>query len=92
MQLCYNLPARAEGCPWYLIYSSDKHGFSLHTLYRSMSRTDAPSLLVVKDDSNQVILIFDIIVSFDETHLTLAAILHGLPRSQNDLLMGYEYI
>ena len=31
------LPPRAEGYPWVNIYSSDKHGFSLATLYRKMS-------------------------------------------------------
>jgi hypothetical protein len=28
------LPPRAEGYPWVNIYSSEKHGFSLSTLYR----------------------------------------------------------
>lgn len=28
------LPARASGYPWINIYSSEKHGFSLHTFYR----------------------------------------------------------
>ena len=53
-QLCFHLPARAEGCPWRLLYSSEKHGFSLNTLYRCMNRVDAPILLVIEDDSNQV--------------------------------------
>lgn len=51
-----SLPARAEGYPWTLVYSSDKHGFSLKTLYRSMSMIDSPILLIIKDTNNQVIV------------------------------------
>ncbi|XP_074656479.1 oxidation resistance protein 1-like [Tubulanus polymorphus] len=48
------LPARAEGYPWTLIYSSDQNGFSLKTLYRSMCGFDTPVLLVIKDTNNRV--------------------------------------
>ena len=53
-QLCNHLPPRAEGYPWTLVYSTDKHGFSLKTLYRAMIGFDSPVLLVVKDTHNQV--------------------------------------
>ncbi len=54
LQLCLHLPARAEGYPWTLVYSTDKHGFSLKTLYRAMGGCDSPILLSVKDTRNQV--------------------------------------
>ena len=34
-QIAEILPPRAEGYPWVQIYNSEKHGFSLATLYRS---------------------------------------------------------
>ena len=34
-QITEILPPRAEGYPWVQIYNSEKHGFSLATLYRS---------------------------------------------------------
>jgi hypothetical protein len=46
------LPPRAEGYPWVNIYSSEKHGFSLSTLYRKMSEWKeemSPVLLVIRD-------------------------------------------
>ncbi|KAF7638749.1 TLDc domain-containing protein [Meloidogyne graminicola] len=46
------LPPRAEGYPWVNIYSSEKHGFSLATLYRRMSEWKeemSPVLLVIRD-------------------------------------------
>lgn len=45
------LPARAQGYPWVLIYSSEVHGFSLGTMYRNMVRWKdemSPTLLVIK--------------------------------------------
>ncbi|XP_064652642.1 nuclear receptor coactivator 7-like isoform X7 [Lineus longissimus] len=49
-----HLPARAEGYPWTLIYSSDQNGFSLKTLYRAMYDYETPVLLVIKDTCNSV--------------------------------------
>ncbi|KAL3847555.1 hypothetical protein ACJMK2_018460 [Sinanodonta woodiana] len=49
-----HLPPRTVGYPWTLIYSTDKHGFSLKTLYRSMQGLDSPILLVVKDTDDKV--------------------------------------
>jgi len=51
------LPPRAEGYPWVQIYSSEKHGFSLATLYRKMnewSEEMSPILLVIRDTQGHV--------------------------------------
>ncbi|KAI3415855.1 oxidation resistance protein 1 [Globodera pallida] len=51
------LPPRAEGYPWVQIYNSEKHGFSLTTLYRKMVEWDeemSPVLLVVRDVNGHV--------------------------------------
>jgi len=50
------MPGRTIGYPWTLIYSTDKHGFSLHTLYRDMAGLESPILLVVKDTCDNVSL------------------------------------
>lgn len=48
------MPPRTVGYPWSLIYSTEKHGFSLKTLYRLMQDIDSPVLLVVKDTEENV--------------------------------------
>ncbi|XP_048841535.1 nuclear receptor coactivator 7 isoform X4 [Brienomyrus brachyistius] len=48
------LPARIQGYPWRLAYSTAVHGTSLKTLYRNMTDLDSPVLLVIKDMHNQV--------------------------------------
>ncbi|KAJ8322197.1 hypothetical protein KUTeg_000668 [Tegillarca granosa] len=48
------MPARTIGYPWTLIYSTEKHGFSLKTMYRDMVGIDSPILLVVKDTMDNV--------------------------------------
>ncbi|XP_071006872.1 nuclear receptor coactivator 7-like isoform X2 [Oncorhynchus clarkii lewisi] len=48
------LPARAQGYPWRLAYSTAEHGTSLKTLYRSLLDVDSPVLLVIKDMGNQL--------------------------------------
>lgn len=53
-QLACRLPARVQGYPWRLAYSTVKHGTSLKTLYRSLADVDSPVLLVIKDMDNQV--------------------------------------
>ncbi|XP_052271242.1 oxidation resistance protein 1-like isoform X3 [Dreissena polymorpha] len=53
-QLSQVMPGRTIGYNWTLIYSTDKHGFSLHTLYRFMAGLDSPILLIVKDTNNVV--------------------------------------
>lgn len=53
-ELCKNLPARAEGYPWSLIYSTSKHGFSLKTMYREMAKFETPVLLAITDTQGTV--------------------------------------
>ncbi|OQV20344.1 Nuclear receptor coactivator 7 [Hypsibius exemplaris] len=48
-KLLPHLPARAQGYPWTLIYSTSAHGFSLKTLYRKMQPVDSPTLFLIKD-------------------------------------------
>lgn len=51
------LPPRAEGYPWVQIYNSEKHGFSLATLYRKMSEWKeemSPILLILRDVNGHV--------------------------------------
>ncbi|XP_076024155.1 nuclear receptor coactivator 7 [Genypterus blacodes] len=53
-KLACRLPARVQGYPWKLVYSTVRHGTSLKTLYRNLAEVDSPVLLVVKDMDNQV--------------------------------------
>ncbi|CAI2353561.1 unnamed protein product [Caenorhabditis sp. 36 PRJEB53466] len=51
------LPPRAEGYPWVNIYNSEKHGFSLSTMYRKMAEFDedlSPVLLIIRDTKEHV--------------------------------------
>ena len=56
-QLARRLPARVQGYPWRLVYSTLEHGTSLKTLYRKSASLDSPVLLVIKDMDNQVRLV-----------------------------------
>ncbi|KAM9421021.1 nuclear receptor coactivator 7-like isoform 2-T11 [Salvelinus alpinus] len=53
-KLACRLPARVQGYPWRLAYSTVEHGTSLKTLYRSLLEVDSPVLLVIKDMNNQL--------------------------------------
>ncbi|GLD67464.1 nuclear receptor coactivator 7 isoform X1 [Lates japonicus] len=53
-QLAAYMPARTQGYPWQLVYSTAIHGSSLKTLYRNMANLDSPVLLVVKDMHKKV--------------------------------------
>ncbi|XP_061900480.1 nuclear receptor coactivator 7 isoform X2 [Entelurus aequoreus] len=53
-KLACRLPARVQGYPWRLAYSTVTHGTSLKTLYRNLADVDSPVLLVIKDLDNQV--------------------------------------
>ncbi|XP_014014516.1 nuclear receptor coactivator 7 isoform X1 [Salmo salar] len=52
--LANHLPARTQGYPWNLVYSTAIHGTSLKTLYRQMAHIDSPVLLVIKDMEKKV--------------------------------------
>ncbi|XP_063773347.1 nuclear receptor coactivator 7 isoform X2 [Pseudophryne corroboree] len=53
-KLAHRLPARVQGYPWHLVYSTRQHGTSLKTLYRNLASLDSPVLLVIKDMDSQV--------------------------------------
>ncbi|MGH0152583.1 UNVERIFIED_CONTAM: hypothetical protein FKN15_063572, partial [Acipenser sinensis] len=53
-KLAQYLPARTQGYPWRLAYSTALHGSSLKTLYRNMADLDSPVLLAIKDADNQI--------------------------------------
>ncbi|NXN93663.1 NCOA7 protein, partial [Rhinopomastus cyanomelas] len=53
-QLARCLPARVQGYPWQLAYSTVEHGTSLKTLYRKSASLDSPVLLIIKDMDNQI--------------------------------------
>ncbi|KAM3873466.1 nuclear receptor coactivator 7 [Diretmus argenteus] len=52
--LATHMPARTQGYPWQLVYSTAVHGTSLKTLYRNTACLDNPVLLVIKDMHNKV--------------------------------------
>ncbi|MCJ8736508.1 hypothetical protein PDJAM_G00013390 [Pangasius djambal] len=53
-ELSSELPPRTVGHSWRLAYSTSKHGASLKTLYRKLSASDSPVLLLIRDDNEQV--------------------------------------
>lgn len=53
-KLAMRLPARVQGYPWRLVYSTVVHGTSLKTLYRNLMDVDCPVLLVIRDMNNQI--------------------------------------
>ncbi|XP_052386055.1 oxidation resistance protein 1 isoform X1 [Carassius gibelio] len=53
-EIAKELPPRTIGHTWQLSYSTDKHGASLKTLYRKLSTTDSPVLILIKDHNQQV--------------------------------------
>ncbi|KAG7331682.1 hypothetical protein KOW79_005651 [Hemibagrus wyckioides] len=57
-KLAARLPARVQGYPWRLAYSTVVHGTSLKTLYRNLGELDCPVLLVIKDMNDQVFGVF----------------------------------
>ncbi|XP_034730340.1 nuclear receptor coactivator 7 isoform X1 [Etheostoma cragini] len=53
-KLAAHMPARTQGYPWQLVYSTAIHGSSLKTIYRNTASLDSPVLLVIKDMHNKV--------------------------------------
>ncbi len=56
MKILIELPARVHGLDWYMIFSTETHGFSLNQLYRRSIEfnNDLPALLIVKDVDQNV--------------------------------------
>ncbi|KAK1793056.1 hypothetical protein P4O66_011392, partial [Electrophorus voltai] len=52
-ELTGELPARTVGHTWRLAYSTSQHGSSLKTLYRRLSPSDSPVLLIIRDHNQQ---------------------------------------
>ena len=48
------MPARAEGYSWTLAFTTSTMGFSLKSLYRSLSKYEGPVLLIIKDNERTV--------------------------------------
>ncbi|XP_031137895.1 nuclear receptor coactivator 7 isoform X3 [Sander lucioperca] len=52
-ELCKELPPRTIARSWQLAYSTSRHGASLKSLYRKLSATDSPVLIVIKDELDE---------------------------------------
>jgi len=48
------LPSRLVGCAWRQVFCTDRHGFSLGSLYRKFQEETSPSLLVIEDTCDNV--------------------------------------
>ncbi|XP_027130604.1 oxidation resistance protein 1 isoform X2 [Larimichthys crocea] len=53
-ELCKELPPSTVGRTWQLAYSTSRHGASLKSLYRRLSATDSPVLIVIKDALDEI--------------------------------------
>lgn len=53
-ELCRELPPRTVGHNWKLSYSTSSHGSSLKSLYRKVSASDSPAVIVIKDALDEV--------------------------------------
>jgi len=53
-QLSKHLPARIEGYPWTLVFSTSQNGFSLNSLYRKMAKIESPILVIIEDTQGNV--------------------------------------
>lgn len=65
-QLAAHMPARTQGYPWQLVYSTAIHGSSLKTLYRNMAGLDSPVLLVIKDMHKKVCIFNTTLQAFEK--------------------------
>ncbi|XP_029349788.1 nuclear receptor coactivator 7 isoform X2 [Echeneis naucrates] len=53
-ELCKELPPKTIGHTWKLAYSTSRDGASLKSLYRKLSATDSPVLIVIKDALDEI--------------------------------------
>lgn len=53
-ELSSHMPARAEGYSWSLAFTTSTMGYSLPSLYRSLSRYEGPVLLIIKDSEGNI--------------------------------------
>ncbi|XP_019725786.1 nuclear receptor coactivator 7 isoform X2 [Hippocampus comes] len=53
-ELSKELPPKTVGHAWQLAYSTSRHGASLKSLYRKLSASDSPTLVVIKDALEEV--------------------------------------
>ncbi|XP_051942247.1 oxidation resistance protein 1 isoform X3 [Hippocampus zosterae] len=53
-ELSKELPPKTVGHTWQLTYSTSRHGASLKSLYRKLSASDSPTLVVIKDALEEV--------------------------------------
>ena len=42
------MPPKVDGCPWVLMYSTNKHGFNLNTLIRKVKDVTTPVLILIE--------------------------------------------
>lgn len=67
-RLLRHLPARAEGYPWTLVFSTSQHGFSLNSVFRKMAKVESPILMVVQDTENRVSPLFTLALLIQLSH------------------------
>lgn len=53
-ELASELPPCTVGHTWHLVYSTSRHGSSLKTLYRKLTGSDSPVLIIIKDANEQM--------------------------------------
>uniref|UniRef100_A0ABM5G652 TLD domain-containing protein 2 n=1 Tax=Pogona vitticeps TaxID=103695 RepID=A0ABM5G652_9SAUR len=70
-KLAPHLPLRVTGHSWNLIYYTARDGFSLKSMYRSMSDLVSPVLLVIRDTDGQIF------GAFSSTSIHLSSCFYG---------------
>lgn len=51
--LAKEMPPKVDGCPWVLMYSTNKHGFNLNTLIRKVKDVTTPVLILIEPFPNK---------------------------------------
>jgi len=49
-----HLPPRVQGYRWHLLFSTEKDGYSLHSLYRKAAQVESPVLMIIQDTDHAV--------------------------------------